>query len=187
MRDEDDGAGVLREEVFEPADGVDIQMVGRFVEEQQVGLADERTGEQHAPTPSAGQRVDDGIGGEVEPRQHQLDALLEAPAVALLELVLQSPEPLEPRRAAVARRLDGGVVIVGRERGEVAETFGDDVEDGSAARERHVLHRAARRESPAAATRCRCPAAASPSRICSSVDLPAPFRPIIAIRSPGSI
>ena len=40
------------------------------------------------------------IGRQVEAREDQLDALLEPPAVALLELVLQPAEPLERRGVA---------------------------------------------------------------------------------------
>ena len=93
VRDEDDGAGVVGEKGFEPLDRVDVEMVGRLVEQQQVGLRDQRPRQQHAAPPPARQRVDDGVGRQVEPRQHQLDALLEAPAVALFELVLQLAEP----------------------------------------------------------------------------------------------
>ena len=100
VRDEHDGAGVVGEEGFEPGDGVDVEMVGRLVEQQQIGLRHQRPREQHAPSPSAGERVDDGVGGQAQPGEHQLDPLLEAPAVALFQFVLQPPEALE--RGAVA-------------------------------------------------------------------------------------
>ena len=47
--DEDQGAAGTRKERFEPADGVDIEVVGRLVQEQDIGLADERLREQNAP------------------------------------------------------------------------------------------------------------------------------------------
>ena len=54
---------------------------------------------------AARQRVDDGIRGEVEPGEHELDTLLEPPAVAVLELMLQAPEPLERTSPPSAARL----------------------------------------------------------------------------------
>ena len=48
-----DGAGILMEEGFEPRDGVDVEMIGRLVEQQQIGLGDERLREQHAAPPAA--------------------------------------------------------------------------------------------------------------------------------------
>src|SRR5258706_47523 len=47
VRDEHDCARVTREEILEPDDGIDVQMIGRFVEQQQIRLADQRSGQQH--------------------------------------------------------------------------------------------------------------------------------------------
>ena len=90
--------------VFEPRDRVDVEMVGRLVEQQHVGLGDERPRQQHAAPPAARQRVDDRVGRQIEARQHQLDALLDAPAVALFELVLQPAELLETALPCSLRR-----------------------------------------------------------------------------------
>ena len=74
-------------------------MVRRLVEEQEARLAGERARQQHPPAPAARQRGGAGIGRQPQPIEHDLDLLLEAPAVALLELVLQGAEPLEMFRA----------------------------------------------------------------------------------------
>ena len=105
-----------------------------------VGLRDQRARQQHAAPPAARQRVDRGVGRQLEARQHQLDALLEAPAVALLELVLQRAEPLERAWVAVVGHLDSRVMVGLHQRREIAEPLGDDVEDRRCGRERHVLH-----------------------------------------------
>ena len=47
--DEDQGAAGTRQKSLEPADGVDIEVIGRLVQKQDIGLADQRLGEQHAP------------------------------------------------------------------------------------------------------------------------------------------
>ena len=104
VRDEDDRAGVGREKRLEPFDRLDVEMVGRLVEQEQIGFRHERAGQQHAPAPAAGQRVERHVGVERQTGQHELDALLDAPAVALLELVLQTARGVAARRRSPARR-----------------------------------------------------------------------------------
>ena len=48
MADDDHGAVVLVEHAFEPADGVDVQVIGRLVKQQDVGLGKQGLGEQYA-------------------------------------------------------------------------------------------------------------------------------------------
>ena len=149
--DEEDRAGVLGQERLEPLDGLDVEVVGGLVEQQHVRGRHQCAGEQHAAAPAARQRVDRCVGGQPQPRQHQLDALLEPPAVALLELVLQSAHLLERRRVAV-RHLDRGVMVGGDEGAQFAQPLGDDVEDGVVGVERHVLHQPRHLQCPARAT-----------------------------------
>ncbi len=47
VRDENDGTGKTFERVFQPADGLGVQMVRRLVQQQQVRLADERAAQGH--------------------------------------------------------------------------------------------------------------------------------------------
>ena len=63
---EDDRAGILCEKRLEPEDGVEIQVIGRLIEQKHVGLSDQRPRQQHASPPSAGERVDVGIGWKLE-------------------------------------------------------------------------------------------------------------------------
>jgi hypothetical protein len=48
VRDDDDGGVALVQHVFQPADGVDVEVVGRFVEQQDVGVGEQRLRQQHA-------------------------------------------------------------------------------------------------------------------------------------------
>ena len=89
VRHEHDGAGVVGEERLQPRDGVDVEVVGRLVEQQQIGLRDQRPRQQHAPPPAARQRVDDGVGRQVQASEHHLNALLE-----------RASRPAPPVRAA---------------------------------------------------------------------------------------
>jgi len=137
--DEDHRAGIFEQEGLEPLDRLDVEMVGRLVEEQQVGLRDQRPGQQHAPLPSAGQGVDRDVGRQAEAGQHQLDALLQSPAITLLQLVLQGAEPVERTRAAVVDNVNGRVMVSLHQAGQVAEPLGDDVEHRRRCRQRDVL------------------------------------------------
>ena len=139
VRHEDQRAGVLGQEVLQPGDRFEVEVVGRFVEQQHVGLRDQGPREQDAPAPSARQRIDHRVGRERQPREHQLDPLLEAPAVALLEGVLQATQPRQGCRRAVLGHLDRGMVVGRHEIGQVTQPLGDHVEDRAIGRERHIL------------------------------------------------
>ena len=67
MRDEDDRSGERGERLFEPFDRRDVEMVGRLVEEQQVGLENERPRERHALAQPAGQLLDECVRGKLQP------------------------------------------------------------------------------------------------------------------------
>ena len=54
MRDHHQRSLVLQEKVFQPVDGVEVQRVGRLVEQQRSRLSEQRLGEQHADLVSAG-------------------------------------------------------------------------------------------------------------------------------------
>ena len=65
--DQQQGAGVVAQPVFQPEDGVQIQVVGRFVEQQQVGRAHQRLRQVQAHPPAAGEVADAAaalFGGE---------------------------------------------------------------------------------------------------------------------------
>jgi hypothetical protein len=49
---DDHGGVVLVEHVFQPADRVDVQVVGRFVEQQHVRIREQRLRQQHAQLPA---------------------------------------------------------------------------------------------------------------------------------------
>ena len=86
--DEDDGAGEIAEELLQPEDGFGVEVVGRLVQEEQVGLGGEGAAEGDAAFLASGQGSDEGVegrGGEV--RGGGVDAGLEFPAVGGLDLV----------------------------------------------------------------------------------------------------
>ena len=94
-------------------------------------------------------------------------------------------QPLERGRLAV-RRGRRRVVVVGDEQLQIAESLGDDVEHRPVGGKRNVLHQPGHAQA-------RLPphlplsGGSVPASTWSSVDLPVPFRPTTAMRSPGSI
>ena len=55
MADDHEGAGVAAQPAFQPVDRGDVEVVGRFIQQQQIGLAGERAGQRcTAAFPAAG-------------------------------------------------------------------------------------------------------------------------------------
>ncbi len=72
MADQDHRAGIDREVVLQPERRFEVEVVGRFVEEQQVGLGEQRGGQGHAHPPAARELAHRGVvllGGEAEAGQ----------------------------------------------------------------------------------------------------------------------
>jgi hypothetical protein len=63
--DGDDRARGLREGGLQHLERVEVEVVGGLVEQQQVGLLDQRGGKQRAGLLAAGQAVERAVGGEV--------------------------------------------------------------------------------------------------------------------------
>jgi hypothetical protein len=79
--DEHDAAGKIEQQFLEPVDRLDVEMVGRLVEQQHIRIEHERTRKQHAALHTTGLRGERGIFRQVEPRQHVRDAALDVPSV----------------------------------------------------------------------------------------------------------
>ena len=88
--DRDDGARVLLEEALEPVDRLGIEVVGRLVEQQQVGVAKQQPGERDASLLATGQRRDVGVVGRAAQGVHRdVDVALEVPGVGGGDPVLE--------------------------------------------------------------------------------------------------
>ena len=72
---DEDGARPLGEDVLQPEDAFDVEMVGRLVHQEHVGLGGERPRDGQALPPAAGQRVDGGVPvGEAAAAEGEGDA-----------------------------------------------------------------------------------------------------------------
>ena len=76
--DEDQRAPVAQEEVLQPADRLDVEVVGRLVEQEDVGLVDEGPGQQDAPLHPRGEGLEPGEGVEPHPGEDRLDPVVGA-------------------------------------------------------------------------------------------------------------
>ena len=81
VRDEQNGGRAVHEKRLEPCHRLDVQVVGRLVEQEQVGLTDQRARQQHAAPPSARERRGADVGLQAQPRQHGRDTMVALPFV----------------------------------------------------------------------------------------------------------
>lgn len=86
--DEEEGELAADEEVFEPEDGVDIEVVGRLVEDEDAGFADEGFSEEGAAFESSGEGGEAGVGVELEVFEGLLDAGFHLPLAFWIEVVV---------------------------------------------------------------------------------------------------
>ena len=76
---EKQSARKVQHHLLEPADGLDIEVVRGLVQEQKIGLRDQRATQHHAPPPAAGQVRHARIARKLETRDHLVDVELRAP------------------------------------------------------------------------------------------------------------
>ena len=77
MADDDHGLGVARQMLLQPQRAFEIEIVGRLVEQQQIGFGEQRRRERHAHAPAAGEFRARTLlvgGGEAEPGEDRSGA-----------------------------------------------------------------------------------------------------------------
>ena len=91
VRDGYDRAGIVLQKTLEPGDRLGVEMVGRLVEEQQVGRLQEQAAQRDATAFAAGQPRDFRVRRRQTQRVHrQLETRVEVPCVRRLDLVLNA-------------------------------------------------------------------------------------------------
>ena len=88
--DEDDRAAVAQQERLQPADRLDVEVVGRLVQEQDVGIVDEGPGQQHAALHPRGELREPGVRVEPDPGDDRLHAMV-GPAEVMVMVVRVQP------------------------------------------------------------------------------------------------
>jgi hypothetical protein len=92
VADDDHRAVAFVQHVFEPADGVDVEVVGRLVEQQHVRIGEQRLAQQHAQLPAGcdfAHRAGVLFGRNADAEQQFSGACFGGVAVVLGELALQ--------------------------------------------------------------------------------------------------
>ena len=104
-RDRRERGPAARQQRLEPLDALDVQVVRRLVEEQQVGLAGEGAANRDALLPPAGQQRDRRVGPEATARGVERQRR-EHPALLLVRVgaVVRGVDPLQRSRRAPWRR-----------------------------------------------------------------------------------
>ena len=121
MRDRDDRALVALQVTFEPGHRVGVEVIGRFVEQEDVRLHQQQAAERDAAFLSAGERGDHRFAGRATQGFHRhLDAGVEVPAAARVEdrldLALAGQDLLLLLRVVGLRDLHERLVIFFEER-----------------------------------------------------------------------
>ena len=108
VADDHEGAGPAQQELLQPEEALQVEMVGGLVHEQQVRLLEQQTGEcdPHAPAPG---QLHDGplevLLAEAHAAQDGLRPGLEFVPLRVLEGRLQGPQLVQQRSGSAARRL----------------------------------------------------------------------------------
>ena len=92
MGNNEDRTGISSEEILQPLDGCDVQMVGRFVQQQYVWFGKQQLAQMHTGLLTAGKLVHGAVEiafCKAQSFQDTLHAALIAVAVVLFEVMLQ--------------------------------------------------------------------------------------------------
>ena len=181
--------GVLGEEPLEPGDGLGVEVVGRLVEQQQVGRREQEPAQRDPAALAARERRDLGVARRAAQGVHGgVERAVEVPGVGAVDPVLHLALLLEERRHLVVGHRLGEARRDLLEPLQQVALLGDAVLDVPA----HVLGRielgllgqeadgCARREPRLAEE-----VSSRPAMMRRSVDLPAPFGPRTPILAPG--
>ncbi len=121
------------QQLLEPGDRVQVQVVGGLVEQQHLGHGHQRLRQRDALLHAAGQAADVARAVQVQLRQRGVDALLPGPGVQRLDARLQRVEVVARRMRLVARAQRLGL----------GHAFADDVEDAVRRLEQRLLRHVA--------------------------------------------
>ncbi len=128
---EHQGGGIAFEEGFQPADRVQVQVVGGLVQQQDVRLLDQRPGQQHAAFHAAGQAGEVLLAVQVELGEHRVHALEQLPGAARLDLIVEGLEAgqvlIHALRLVRIAQGAAQVVVLVEQRAQLAQALGDHV------------------------------------------------------------
>ena len=98
MTDEDDRTRIVLKVVLQPHDGLDVEVVGRFIQEQDRGLLQEQLGQGDTHLPAAGELIRETVQilvSEAQPHEHTLDSGFHLGHVMVVQTHLEITEHLQ--------------------------------------------------------------------------------------------
>jgi hypothetical protein len=129
------------ERLFQPLDRIDVEVVGRLVEQQQIRFGHECSRKRHSFAQTARQSPDRGLRVESESRQRRIDPRFRTPSVAGLEGGLQFGQVRE-RGVGVyssVAKVSGSMVVVHDRVAHRSQPIGDGFEHCRVSRKRRFL------------------------------------------------
>ncbi len=186
VRHEQQRGAASDQEVLHPLDGIDVEVIGGFVEQEDIGLADEGPREERLPPPATRGLLERELRVEPEVGKHRLDAGLQLPGVGRFEGVVQTVQFPEGGIGRIGTDTVTRLVIPRQQRARLTEAARRDLEDGAfdvrpvlSCSSRAIVSPVWRITSPRSGRMV-------PSSSFISVLLPAPLRPSRQTRSPRS-
>lgn len=128
MADEHHGQSALDQELFQPADRGHVQVVGGFVEQQQLRALHQLARQPHPSLQPARQRGELRLGIQAQVRNRGLYPVLQAPAVDGVEFRLHRPHLVQGVHVTRCSGL-AQVVEAFQQPAGLAEALGDHVKD----------------------------------------------------------
>ena len=125
MGDHHHRAAKLADQPFQPQDAIEVEVVGRLVEQQQVGFGDQRAGERHALDATAREAGDQHVGRQTQAGQHLLHTLVQPPGVGRFHRVLQFVQAGKRRRGGRFGHRMHRRVVIHQQAGGIAQAVGD--------------------------------------------------------------
>ncbi len=128
MGDEEHAALVVAQQALQPLDRGEVEMVGRLVQQQHVGHADQRASQRHALLHAARKRADRHVAREIQAVQRGFDAVVEIPGVAGVDPLADGMHAFHQRIVVIAAQLRGQAVVFGQQRTPLAQARSDGLE-----------------------------------------------------------
>ncbi len=111
MGNKDDAAAEGFQEGLQPVNGFDIEMVGRFVQQQHARVAHQRAAQRRFTQPAARQRRQLGIRLQADLLQHVVDTALQLPQIVVIQNGLQTSHLIKVFLAGIEHyRMRNGMV-----------------------------------------------------------------------------
>jgi len=139
VRHEQQRRATIDEERFHPLDRIDVEVVGGFVEQQDVGLPHEGAGQQRLAFATARRRRERGVCIEAQMLEHRLHARLNLPCISRIERVMQPVQFTQRRVTGIGGHAMTCLVILREERTRRTQPRRHDLKDRAVHVARNVL------------------------------------------------